>query len=264
MTHLRTSILGMALIISVASFAHAEESKDAAKEDEVIETPKGMVRVEQTDLVPPKPPEHDFNLKDYKDRRNKWGGQLGFGFNFYDPGNYQPQYVAQSYSQVYPDIASTPLLELQGVVKRNFDFGSIGIEFGVGGYSNNSTSSALVQSTLSLTQYRIGVIYIDEMMMQKRYIAPYISAGAYIMQFDESQASDDFVGNTQAAPYITVGAQFSMDWIEPAAARLAYEDADVQSTYLFVEIRKYFASFNSTDPDFESGIAPGLGMRIEF
>jgi hypothetical protein len=257
MTHLRTSILGIALFTSVASFAATEESGDEI-------APPGMVRVELSEVRPPKPPEHDFQLKDYSERRGKWGGQFGFGINTYAPTSYSPAFVSESFSSVYNTFASTPLLEAQGVVKRNFDWGAVGIEFAFGAYSNSAKGSSGIQSTLNLTQYRIGIIYIDEMMMRKRYVSPYASIGGYLTQFNESESAVTFQGNTEFAPYITVGAQFSLDWMEPKAARLAYDAGAVQSTYLYAEVRKYFASFNPTDPDFSSSFAPGLGVRIEF
>ena len=105
---------------------------------------------------------------------------------------------------------------------------------------------------------------ILDTLFSEPYAAPYASVGGYVMQFDESYAGNDFLGNTQVSPYATLGVMAELDWIDPDAARIGYETSRLQSTFLFAEIRKYFQSSKARDPDFESGITPGAGLRVEF
>lgn len=239
----------------MASFAHADESRDGEA------PPPGMVHVEQSDLIPPKPPKRDYELKPYSERRGKWGALLGFAYSSYTPSNYVPNFATTDFGSVY-GTPQTPLLEGQLTIKRNFSFGSAGIEIGFGYYDN--VGSGTINSELQLTQGRLGAIVILDTLFSTPYLAPYGSVGAYMMQISESMNNNSFNGNTSVAPYITVGVQATLDWIDRDSARSAYMNGDIQSTFLFAELRTYFASANKTDPDFSASIAPGGGLRVEF
>lgn len=256
MLHLRISNVVLLLLISMAALARADESGDNDL------PPPGMVRVEQDDLLPPTPPDKDFRMKPYSERRSKWGFILGVDYSTYQPTNYAPAFTFQSFGDLYGQ-PQTPLIEAQIVIKRNFSFGSIGVEIGYGNYDNLS-DNAQVDSELKLQQIRLGVIFILDTLMSQPYVAPYGSFGGYVMQFDESVANNDFTGNTQIAPYLTVGVMSALDWLDPEGAKLAYKSGRVQGTFLFAEVRSYFASSNSTDPQFNSSFVPGGGLRIEF
>lgn len=186
---------------------------------------------------------------------------VGFDYNAYNPTHYTPNFSGTDFGSVYGQPRS-PLMEGQLVVKRNFSFGSLGLEFGGGNYYNSGNDG----SKLKLVQFRLGTILILDTLFPAKvpYVAPFASIGAYMINANESLSGNSFNATTSAAPYISIGAQFTLDWLDSVAAKIAYQTGGVQSTYLFLEARSYFASSNASDPDFGSSIAPGGGLRVEF
>lgn len=239
----------------MAPFVRAEES-----ERDPDLPPKGYVHVEQSDLVTPKAPERDFKLKPYAERRGNWGVTVGFAYNSYTPSNYEPNFSGTDFNSNY-GAPRSPLLEGQFTVKRNFSFGSIGLEFGGGNYYNSGSDG----SKLKIYQIRTGAIFVlDTLFKDSPFVAPYASIGAYIINANESLNDNSFNTVTSVAPYVTFGAQFTLDWLDRVAAKAAYETGGLQSTFVFVEVRSYFASSNASDPDFGASFAPGGGLRVEF
>jgi hypothetical protein len=84
------------------------------------------------------------------------------------------------------------------------------------------------------------------------------------MQFKEAIGGTSYNGITQVAPYVTFGAQFGLDWIDRVGATRSYMDTGIQATHVFVEARKYFLSGDAADPDFETDLQFGGGVRVEF
>lgn len=220
-----------------------------------------MVKVERMDLVPPKPPAHDFQLRPYAERRATWGGLGGIAYSSYNPTNYAPAFLGANFTDVYAK-ASSPLIEGQLVVKRNFGFGSAGVELGMGYYAANSTTN-LINSELQLYQYRVGGIVILDELFTVPYVAPYASGGAYIMTYNEQMGANSLKGNSQVAPYFTLGVQATLDWIDSDNARIAYKEGGIQSTFLFLEGRSYLASNAKGDPNFGASFVLGGGLRLE-
>lgn len=239
---------------------YAEESGTKAEEDGFPHD--GLVEVEHYDLVPPVPPDRDYHLRPYRDRRTSWGGLVGLSAGYYNPSNYLPSFVSESYSNLY-GTPTNPLVELNIVFKRNFNFGAIAAELG-GGYFSSQSSDPVINSNLELYHYRLGVGLILETLFSEPWVVPYGYAGAYIIQYKESLRDISYNGNTKVAPYFTIGAQFSLDWLDRTSAMISYNDSGVMGTYLFLENRIYLASSDKSDPDFSTYLAPSAGLRIEF
>ena len=68
-------------------------------------------------------------------------------------------------------------------------------------------------------------------------------------------------GTSKVAPYFNLGAQFSLDWVDPRAAQNAYNDAGLQQTFAFAEVRKLMGG---GDVDFSNDVSFGGGLRLEF
>jgi len=255
MSHQRISILGFTLLLIMAPFVRAEES-----ERDPDLPPKGYVHVEQSDLVKPKLPERDFKLKPYAERRGHWGVNIGFAYNAYNPSNYEPNFSGTDFVSEY-GVPRSPLLEFQFTVKRNFSFGSVGLDFGGSNYYNAGGDG----SQLKLYQMRVGgIFYLDTLFSDSPLDVPYASVGAYVINATETLNDNSVHSVTTPAPYVTVGAQFTLDWIDSVGAKAAYETGGLQSTFVFVEVRSYFASSNESDPNFGASFSPGGGLRVEF
>jgi hypothetical protein len=224
-------------------------------------TKPGMVKVEQSELVKEKPPSQRYTLKPYRERRTKWGSLVGITYSAFVPSSYAPNYISEDFSSIYGNV---PLMEGQLIVKRNTSVGSIGLEIIGGSYTNKSTSPELLNSVLSLTEVRLGFLFIADTLFSEPYAAPYVSGGAYTFLYKETLASVSYSGNTQVAPYLTLGIQAQLDWLDRRNAQAAYFSGGIESTFLFVEAKMYFASADRTDPQFQTPLQPAGGLRLEF
>ena len=207
-----------------------------------------------------------FELVPFRERRGKWGNQFSIGYSQYTPYNYASTFAAFDFEETYGFSSEMPLIELQYTLKRNFMWGSIGVEIG-GGYYENSSDFELtnIDSTLQIIPVRVGAVLILDGLTRFPYIAPYASVGAYTIIFEEvSEGDNTFGGNTQVAPYFTFGAQINLDWLDPISSRQGYEENGIQATFVYIEGRKFIASTAARDPDFENDIEPNIGLRMEF
>lgn len=248
----------MGLIMIVPRVVLCEESGST-----IPVNPDGLVEVEpsysELSRVDGK-----YSLVPFRDRRGDWGNQFSIGYSSYTPTQYASEFSAFDYDTAYGNSSDFPLVEVQYTFKRNFNWGSLGGEFGVGLYSNDSDVVG-IEGKLQLIPVRLGAVLILDGLFRVPYIAPYLSGGAYTMVFEESQSGDNtFSGNTQVAPYFAFGSQFNLDWLDSKTARQGYEDYGIQATFLYVEGRKFFASDAPRDRNFENDIEPNAGLRVEF
>ncbi len=237
---------------------------NAAEEEPDAETliQKHLVYVEQASVIVSKV-DGEYKLQSYRERRTHWGLLIGVDYDAYEPLNYQPNFSIENYRRVY-GVPQSPTLELQVAVKRNFSFGSIGIEVAGSFFSNTNSDPALVNSSLSLNPIRVGgSVYLDTLWAEP-YVVPYASAGAYTMIYHERLAGNSFNGNTQVAPYINAGCAYQIDWIDKRAARTSHEESHMQSTYVYTDARKYFTSQGKKDPDVGNDVSWAAGLRVEF
>lgn len=221
-----------------------------------------MVEVEPTNVIAEKV-EGNYQLLPYRERRKPWGFTFAVGYSSYEPINYEPNFVTAGFDEVYtsPDVA---MVELKFSFKRNLPVGSIGAEIGVGIYDNDADVEEFGESSLQLIPIRVGGVYYMDTLLPEPYIVPYVSGGAYIMVYEETLAGSSFSGNSQVAGYMTGGVAFQLDWLDKRSARIAYQESEIQSTYVFAEAGTLLESGGATDPDFSSGFNWGAGLRVEF
>lgn len=222
----------------------------------------GWVIVEPTNILPAEISGTYF-LIPYKIRRSNWGASFSVGYSMFSPDYYEPNVGADTYKGIYGSSPSLPLMELQLNIHRNFSLGSISLEAGAGMFQTDSSNDAF-DSSLELIPVRLGLQYALDILFYEPYIVPYVSGGAYIVKYKESQGTTSFNGSTQVAPYATLGLQFQMDWIDPIAARISYQEAGIENTFLFLEGRKFFQSSATKDPNFETDFHANAGFRLQF
>lgn len=251
------------LIIVIGIFCGTLASAEVELSEDGGSLKPNMVFVEPTNVNTVKI-DGEYHLKPYLERRHDWGSTVSFGYVYYEPVNYEPNFATGSFGDFYKK-DDMPLVEAQFTVKRNLSIGSIGAELAVGAYSNGSdVPITVVDSTLSLYPVRFGANFTLDALGPEPYIVPYVSGGLYTMVYKESQATASKNGNTQVAPYFNLGAEFMLDWIDRRAARIAYRDSGLEATYVFLEVRKMMASQSSSDPDFSDEINFAGGLRVEF
>lgn len=235
----------------------AEERPDEALAPET----DGWVEVEPSNIVPSELT-GSFHLVPYRIRRSDWGMNVSVSYSSFEPSSYSPDPVQANYSDVYSG-AEMPLIELQMTAKYNMKLGSLGLDLGIGTFRESSDSD-IVESELTLMPIRLGASLILDALFIEPYVVPYASGGVYTINFKESYNSVTFEGWTQAAPYVSAGLQFQLNWIDPASARDSYIDAGIENTFLYVEGRKFFASTAAKDPNFETDFHINGGMTVEF
>ncbi len=246
-----------------------ETKKDYKPVEEVQAESREYIEVEPK-LVFPSDVRGVYYLVPYKYRRPSWGKTFSIGLSTYTPKNYEPDFAAVTFDAAYGS-ADLPLMNLSFSVKKNFAFGSMGVEGSAGYYKNSSRSSVdiagvptALDTTLSIYPLSIGGIITLDNLFYEPFIAPYFSGGVYSMFYRESRTTGAVTGNTQVSPYYSVGAQFQLDWLDRAAAREAYEEGGVESTYIYLEARGFIQSNVVQDPNFGSTLHANAGMRMEF
>lgn len=250
-------------LLGVVTIVMSTWSYSAFSEEESISNPSGMVEVEPI-FIEYSRTEGEFQLLPFRERRSNWGNQFSIGYSRYTPYNYTSEMSAFGFDEAYGYSSEMPLIEIQYTLKRNFIWGSLGAELGVGYYQNSSDIEA-IDSELTLIPVRLGATLILDGLTRFPYIAPYGTVGAYTMVFNETQDGENtFEGNTQVAPYFSFGAQLNLDWLDPISSRQGYEENGIQATFLYIEGRKFIASSADRDKDFENDIEPNAGIRMEF
>lgn len=221
-----------------------------------------MVIVEKSRLITTTS-DGGLRTRDYTERRTNWGLTVAADYSTYNPKNYEPHFLAASFGDVYGS-PQTPLIGLVVGVKRNFPFGSVGLEIGGGNYANSSDPASGVNSTLNLYPVRLGGTFALETLMSEPYVVPYFATGAYMAFYKEATSTVSFNGNTQPALYALAGLAIQLDWIDKRSARLAFEEMGLENTFLLLEARKFFASWAGKDPDFSNDVSLEAGLRLEF
>jgi hypothetical protein len=224
-----------------------------------------LVEVEPNNILP-SDLSSIYALVPYSVRRSKVGLEVGLTYSQFTPSNYRSSFAAASltnYDDLYAS-ANTPLLELYFNTKYNFPLGSIGGEFAYGMYNNESDDDSFGELTLELQVIRLGAKFILDNLFYEPYIAPYASGGFYTVLFTESAASNSFNGNTQPAPYFSVGALFQLNWVDRSSAVESYAEAGIENTFLFAELRTMMESSAVEDPDFSTDPTINVGVSLEF
>ena len=232
--------------------------------------PAGIVIVEPTDVLITRTKDGEPQTRSYLERRDRWGSAFSVGYSTYEPIKYVPSELGgastvngdePTFGDVYtrPEV---PTIEFQINIKRNLEIASLGLEV-AGAYYKNDADRDEISSTLMLIPIRVGATVTLDNLFAKPYVIPYASLGAYVIQYKEESTDGSTSGMSKAAPYCNLGAQFSLDWLDPRAAQNAFNDVGLQSTFLFAEARKLMAS-SGGDQDLSNDVSFGGGLRLEF
>lgn len=250
---------------------YLEERKN--QEQEILNTQITPEELEKVNLVEVEPNNilpsdlvNAYALVPYKIRRPRWGQVFTVTYSLYNPLNYESDYLSPtqgSFDELYGS-AQTPLLELSYSYKWNFTLGSIGGELAYGTYQNDAADSLLGDAQLELQQIRVGAKYIMDNIWEEPKFAPYAMVGGYQIIYNETQAGVSLDGTTFIAPYFGAGVYLQLGWLDPSAAVDAYTESGIENTFVFLEIRKYIASTDETDPDFSTSLDLSAGLSIEF
>lgn len=252
-------LLGLTLI-NIETFARENGSLTIGEqEEEFQEIQFEWVEVEPSYVIP-KEVGRGYELMPYSERRAEWGSLVGFSAHFVTPVNYQPDQDIGTFEDVYGSSVS-PMFMIEYTNKRNYGWGSLGADVGVGILS--AASSSVVDTNLTLIFVELGGVISFDNLGNEPYYVPYVGGGGYIAAYKEVQGSTSFNGTTQVAPYALAGIAIQLDRIDKDAALESYLEAGIQNTFFFIEGRKYFQSTGQIDPNFETEFYATAGFKME-
>jgi hypothetical protein len=249
-------ILCIGVFSNVLSAEVEEPDLDALAKKHLVYVEPSFVSQSKTD--------GEYKLAPYLERRKKWGTLFGIGYSSYEPVNYEPNFgtPATTYREVYASPTS-PMLDLRIAVKRNMPIGSFGGELTIGYFNNQHSDPNFIPSSLTLVPAHLGAIFNFDALSPQPTFVPYVGGGGYVMYYDESLAGNAIHGITAFAPYIDGGVALGLDWLDPNSSRIGFEQKGLQASYLYLELRKYFASSGKKDPDFGNTVSWAAGIRVE-
>jgi hypothetical protein len=249
------------LVLYIGIFCSVLNAASEEPDPEYLQK-NGLVYVEPENVVQ-KIKNEEYSLLPYRERRPRWGFVIEAGYCTYEPTHLEPNFSQKTYKEVYGTPAMG-MLELNFTFKRNFSAGSLAAELSGGNLQNSNSDSAFVGSNITMTPIAFGGGFYMDNIWSEPYFVPFVTGGLYTMIYKESLGGNSVHGNTSVAPYVNGGFAIQLDWIDKHHARVSYQDSGIQSSYIYVEGRKYFSSSSKKDPDFSNDIALAAGFRVEF
>lgn len=209
-------------------------------------------------------------LAPYKERRPKWAGLFGISLDQMTPKNYRSRIDNISYDTMFGADSSANMVELSGGVKYNFFLGSISSEafYSMGQVSGTVNDNTLLINgetrTLELKKYGLKFSYIMDNLFNEPYVAPYVSGKFFGFDYLETRPGEEVSGQTAFSTGYTLGALFSLNWLDPESAFIAAKNSGLQNTYVDVFISQLNTSDSEEDPQLETDFNYGVGLRVEF
>lgn len=256
----------MTFLIIIIGIFHAQLSfaQEGPEEIDPTYTGGGDTVYVEPGAVTQNSVEGTYTLLPYKERRKEWGVTAAIGYSSYEPVDYVPNFAAVEFVDIY-NSPEVPMIDLEVTVKRNLKFGSLGGQFSVGIYTNQSDAVDVADSSLTMIPIKLGAIFFLDTMGAEPFLVPYGAAGIYTVSYTETTAAgSSFGGTTALGFYVNGGVQMQLDWIDQDAARVAYQESGIQATFAYAEARMQTASIEDKDPDFSGGVSWATGVRVEF
>lgn len=203
----------------------------------------------------------------YKERRSRWGLEVGFQHEQVLPFNYVsgvPDVSVVNYSD-FAGSNSIPLNKFFLGGKFNTSLGSLaaGIEYGSGSLylpadNGENTSMDLTKEGLYMS------LYLDSIFSEP-YVVPYGTFNVFRLTYSEAvDGKGTYDGTTDFMMGYTLGALFQLNWLDKESARTGLRDSGIQNTYVDVYVSSYMPSIDDLDPNFETEFDLGVGLRVEF
>lgn len=198
----------------------------------------------------------------YKKSRDSWSTVFSLGLDNLYPDKYTSVDGGQSYESLY-DQAKVPIIQIGFGIKWNFIFGGLAAEIAVGtGQASSDVSGD--SRNLQLTKSAATLSYYMDNIFEEPYVVPYASGGMVGLQYSETGGAQEDKGSTQPSSFLQAGVLLQLDWLDPEAAVVARNEFGLNNTYLDIFASKYSAPTTEEDPDFQTGLNLGMGLRMEF
>ncbi len=201
----------------------------------------------------------------YRDRRGNWSTIFAVNVDQMMPEKYRSPLTSDSYTDLFGE---TPikLLQIEIGGKANFVLGSFGASLIYGsGSVADSRGQTGPGDQLKLTKVGGSLTYTMDNLFQEPYVAPYVQAQMYQMSWNETRNdSTSKEGTTSYGSALSMGMLFQLNWLDPSSAVAAMDSVGLENTYVDLFVSQYGTSNSEEDPDFQTDLNYGAGIRFEF
>jgi hypothetical protein len=264
-----------AMAIPSRAFAQAETDATTAAPSEVSAATADDTVEDLRDEAPGLVEIHypaDPNIP-YRERRETSAFMFGLNYENFYPSKYTSIIDANNTYQDLFGESEIPMISFDLSYKYNFSLGALVLGGGIGIgrlFQNEQTT----RNTLEFSKYNVFVGYIMDSLFKEPYVAPYFNVGTTKFSIKETadvlnadgttQSGSSQSGNTQTGFFYKAGFLMQLNWIEPDTSRSSIVESGIQNTYLDLFITKYTTSIAKDDPDVETNVNYGAGLRVEF
>jgi hypothetical protein len=252
---LRTKVCIWALIgLLGPGIAFAQDQDEDSDEPIVVyNDPNALVEVHVNQDV----------LAPYKERRDKHGLYFGVQYEPLVLKNYESTLQSGvKYSALFGDQAIS-LIRANMNYKYNFELGSIAIGADVGTGEVQSANSG-TSTTLTVMKYGLNLQYTMDNIWPEPYAAPYFVINIWQWDLGEKNATVSYSGVTQLGYNYMIGVLIQLDWLDQDTAKESTFSTGLENTFIDLYITQYAKTESEDDPNTETDIGFGGGVRLEF
>lgn len=231
------------------------QEDDGPQEGEIIEynDPNALVEVHINQDV----------LAPYKERREKHGIYFGVQYEPLVLKNYESTLQSGvKYGSLFGDEAIS-LIRANMNYKYNFEMGSLALGGDVGSGEVKGSKSGS-STTLSVLKYGINMQFTIDNVWPEPYAAPYFGLNLWQMDLSEKNPTDSYSGVTQIGYNYMLGVLVQLDWLDKDTAKESTFSTGLENTFLDLYITQYAKTESAEDPNTETDLGYGAGVRLEF
>ncbi len=199
----------------------------------------------------------------YRERRGNWSGVLGINIEQIFPDKFRSKITDDSYENLFGK-SPVAIAQLEVGAQGNFGFGSLGasVLYGYGGIKDSRSGGDRV---LNLTKESVSLQYTINTLFSEPYVAPYLKTEFTRFSWKETGFGfKDQSGTTDFSTALTVGLLIQLNALDPQATLEARNNSGLSNTFLDLYLSQYNTSSSETDPNFESTMNVGFGLKLEF
>jgi hypothetical protein len=201
----------------------------------------------------------------YRERRRNWSTIFAINVDQILPDKFRSQVNDDSYQDMFGD-STIDLIQAELGMKYNFPLGAIGAGLIVGtGQISDSHGLQDVQDHLSLFKKGATLSFVMDNLFPEPYIAPYVEGQIYSFDWKEKRTTGESKsGSTEFGSAITIGMLIQLNWLDKDSALQAQDSIGLENAYLDLFVTQYNTSEDEKDPNFQTGMNYGAGIRLEF
>lgn len=209
-------------------------------------------------------------LAPYKERYSDWGITAGINYSEFYPDKFRSKIDNLSYDQLFD---SYPMDLIQGEFGVNYNtaIGSFGIgaSIGVGTVAGKARINGVTSGgprDLKIYKYAVSGTYALNMLFEEPYVVPYASGQVFTLDWEENDTINGTTktGSTAIALGVTAGLLVQLNWLDSNAALYAQTTSGLDNAFLDLFVTQYNTSNDANDPNFETEMNVGAGVKLEF